>query len=68
MNIITSLKRQQKNYILCDSLLFNISIKAQSDLNLHCLLKRLQNISKDDKNRQLFVICALRVNKCELSV
>ena len=31
--------------------------QEQSDLILHCVLKRLQNIS---------VICALRFNKCEL--
>ena len=40
----------------------------QSDLDLHCLLKRLQNVSADNKNIQLFVIWALRVNKCEFSV
>ena len=39
----------------------------QSDLNLHCLLKRLQNVSVDNKNIRLFVICALRVNTCEVS-
>ena len=39
----------------------------QSDLDLHCLLKRLQNVSEDNKNIQLFEICALRVNTCEIS-
>ena len=43
-------------------------LKGQSDLDLHCLLKRLQNVSADNKNIQLFVICALRVNTCEVSV
>ena len=33
-----------------------------------CLLKRLQNVSADNKNIQLFVISALRVNTCEVSV
>ena len=32
-----------------------------SDLDLHCLLKRLQNVSVDKKNIRLFVICALRI-------
>ena len=39
-----------------------------SDLDLHCLLKRLQIVSADNKNIQLFVILALRVNTCEVSV
>ena len=39
-----------------------------SDLDLHCLLKRLQNVSADTKNIPLFVICALRVNTCKFSV
>ena len=34
----------------------------QSDLDLHCLLKRFLNVSADNKNIQLFVICALRVD------
>ena len=37
-------------------------------MNLHCLLKRLQSVSSDNKNIQLFVICALRVNTCEVIV
>ena len=37
----------------------------QSDLDLHCLLKRLQNVTADNKNIRLFVICALRVNTCD---
>ena len=36
-------------------------------MDLHCLLKRLQNDSVDNKNKQLFVICSLRVNTCEVS-
>ena len=59
-------------------LLFNISIEAnsvdpdqtalgeQSALYLHCLFKRLHNISIDDKN-DCVVIYALRVNKCGFS-
>ena len=35
----------------------------QSELDLHCLLKRLYDISTDDKT-----ICAFRVNKCEFRV
>ena len=40
----------------------------QSDLDLHGLLKRLQNISVDNKHI-LFVIhvCALRLYKCEVT-
>ena len=34
----------------------------QSDLDLHCLLKRLQNVSVDNKNIRLFVKYAVRVN------
>ena len=55
-------------------LLLNISIDAnsvdpdQSDLDLHCLLKRLQNVSADNKNIPLSVISALRVNACEVNV
>ena len=41
---------------------------APIDLDLHCLLKRLQNVSADNKYIRLFVICALRVNTCEVSV
>ena len=37
-------------------------IQEQSDLDLHCLLKRLQNVSADNKNIPLFV------NTCEVSV
>ena len=43
-------------------------LHEQSDLDLHCLLKRLYDISTDDKTIQIFVICASTVNKCELSV
>ena len=54
-------------------LLVNISIEAnsvvpdqtQSDLDPHCLLKRLQIISADDKSRDLCCIGALRLNKCD---
>ena len=42
--------------------------QEQADLDLHCLSKRFQNISLDDESRQLVVICALRVNKCESRV
>ena len=31
------------------------------ELDLHCLLKRLKNVSADNKNERLFMICALRV-------
>ena len=41
-------------------------LQEQSDLGPHCLSKRLQNEST--KYIQLFMICALRVNKCEFSV
>ena len=34
-------------------------------MDLPCLLKRLQNVSADNKYIQLFVICALSVNTCE---
>ena len=43
-------------------------LKEQFDLDLHCLSKRLKNISTDHKSIQLFVVCALRVNNCEFSV
>ena len=39
----------------------------QTALDLHCLFKRLHNISIDDKNIRLCVIYALRVNKCGFS-
>ena len=59
-------------------LLLNIRIDAkiivdpdQSDLDLHCLLKSLQNVSVDNKNIRLFVMSSLRVNlrvnTCEVS-
>ena len=47
------------NYIRKCCLLFNISIEAnsvdpdQTALDLHCLFKRLYNISIDDKNIRL---------------
>ena len=41
--------------------------EEQSGLDLHCLIKRLQNVSVDIKNIRLFVICALRVNRSEIS-
>ena len=41
---------------------------APIELFIHCLLMRLQNVSADNKNIRLFVICALRVNTCEVSV
>ena len=53
---------------------FNISIDAnsvdpdQTNLGLHCLIKRLQNLSAGNKNIRLFVICALKVNTYEVSV
>ena len=31
-------------------------------------LKKLQNVSADNKDIRLFVICALRVNICKVSV
>ena len=56
-------------------LLFNISKDANSaepiytaELDLHCLLKRLQNVSADNKNIRLFKICAFRINTYEASV
>ena len=50
-------------------LLFNLNIgansvdpdKTASYLDLRCLLMRLQNVSADNKNIRLFVICTLRV-------
>ena len=39
----------------------------QSALDLHCLFKRLHNISIDDKTYDCVVIYALRVNKCGFS-
>ena len=38
------------------------------ELDLHCLLKRLQNVSVDNKNIRPFAISALSVNTCEVSV
>ena len=43
------------------------ALGEQSALDLHCLFKRLQNISIDDKNINCVVIYALRVNKCGFS-
>ena len=37
----------------------------QSDLDLHCLSKRLQTFQQTTKEYDFFVICALRVDKCE---
>ena len=37
-------------------------LKEQSDLHLHCLFTRLQKCSANNKNIQLFVIGALKVN------
>ena len=48
--------------------MIQIDCSEQSDLDLHCLLKRLQDIPTDNKTIRLFVICALRVNKCEFRV
>ena len=48
-------------------LLVNISIE-ENPVDLHCLSKRLQNISTDGESRQLVVIGPLRVNKCEFSI
>ena len=39
----------------------------QSALDLHCLFKRVHNISIDDKTYDCVVIYALRVNKCGFS-
>ena len=39
----------------------------QTALDLHCLFKRLHNISIDDKTYDCVVIYALRVNKCGFS-
>ena len=39
----------------------------QSALDLHCLFKRLHNISIDDRTYDCVVIYALRVNKCGFS-
>ena len=35
--------------------------------DLHCLLKRCQHASADNKNIGLFVISVLRVNTCEVN-
>ena len=43
-------------------------LQEQSDLDLHCLSKRLQIFQQTTKAYDFFVICALRVNKCEFSV
>ena len=42
-------------------------IQFQSGLDLHCLSKRLQNISAGDKTRQLFFI-VLRVNESDIQI
>ena len=44
-----------------------IRVQGQSDPDLHCF-KEFSNVSADNKNIRLFVICALRVNTCEVSV
>ena len=41
---------------------------VQSDLDLHCLLKRLQIFQQMTKAYNFFMICAFRVDKCEFSV
>ena len=43
-------------------------LQEQSDLDLHCLSKRLQIFQETTKTYDFFVICALRVNTCEFSV
>ena len=40
----------------------------QTDLDLYCLSKRLQIFQQTTKTYDIFVICVLRVNKCEFSV
>ena len=40
----------------------------QSDLDLHCLLRRLQIFQQTTKTHNFIVICALRVNKFEFNV
>ena len=40
------------------------ALGEQSALDLHCLFKRLHNISIDDKTYDCVLIYALRVNKC----
>ena len=42
--------------------------QEQSDLDLHCLSKRLQIFQQMPKANLFFMICPLRVNNCELSV
>ena len=43
--------------------------QEQSDLDLHCLSKRFQNISDRQQKQTTFVIIGtLRVNKCEFIV
>ena len=54
--------------------MFNISVDANSvdpDQTApigSTLFKRLQNVSADNKNIRLFVICTLMVNACEVSI
>ena len=43
-------------------------IQEQSDLDLHCLSKRLQIFQQATKAYDVFAICALNVNKCKFSV
>ena len=43
------------------------ALGEQSALDLHCLFKRLHNISIDDKNIQLCCNIRFRVNKCGFS-
>ena len=44
------------------------ALGEQSALDLHCLFKRLHNISIDDKKKYDYVVIyALRVNKCGFS-
>ena len=42
--------------------------QVQSNLDLLCLSKRLQNISADEESRQLVLIGALRDNKCSVYI
>ena len=44
-----------------------MNLQEQSNLGSHCLSMRLQIVMWMTKNIH-FVICALRVNKCEFSV
>ena len=43
-------------------------LQEQSDLDLHCLSKRLQIFQQTTKAYSFFGILSLRVDKCEFSV